>query len=85
MSDVRPFRALRYARELTPRLAGPYDVISDAERAQLASEPESRERLEGKLHAFGEPGALAGRRGVGQGAQQGADPAPRVCGEFAKR
>ncbi len=41
MSDVRPFRALRYARELTPRLAGPYDVISAAERAQLASEPEN--------------------------------------------
>jgi uncharacterized protein (DUF1015 family) len=41
MSDVRPFRALRYARELTPRLAGPYDVISDAERAQLAREPEN--------------------------------------------
>ena len=41
MSDVHPFRALRYARELTPRLAGPYDVISAAERAQLASEPEN--------------------------------------------
>lgn len=41
MSDVRPFRALRFSGELGPRLAGPYDVISDEERAALATEPEN--------------------------------------------
>lgn len=41
MSDVRPFAALRYARPLGPRLAGPYDVISAPERERLAREPEN--------------------------------------------
>ena len=41
MSDVRAFRALRYARELGPRLAGPYDTIAPEERERLAAEPES--------------------------------------------
>jgi len=38
MADVLPFRGLRYAAaDLSPLLAGPYDVISPAERARLAS------------------------------------------------
>ncbi len=41
MSDVRPFRALRYSAAPGPRLAGPYDVISEAERARLVAEPEN--------------------------------------------
>lgn len=41
MSEIRPFRGLRYARDLNPRLAGPYDVISESERVDLAGEPEN--------------------------------------------
>ncbi len=41
MSDVRPFRALRYVRDPGPRIAPPYDVISESEREQLAAEPEN--------------------------------------------
>lgn len=41
MTDIRPFRGLRYARELEPRLAGPYDVISPEDRERLAREPEN--------------------------------------------
>lgn len=41
MSEIRPFRGLRYARNIEPRLAGPYDVISDKEIAVLASESEN--------------------------------------------
>ncbi len=41
MSDVRPFAALRFARALEPRLAGPYDVIAPEERERLAAEPEN--------------------------------------------
>ncbi len=41
MSDVRPFRALRYARDPGPRIAPPYDVISESERKALAAEPEN--------------------------------------------
>jgi uncharacterized protein (DUF1015 family) len=41
VSEIRPFRGLRYARNIEPRLAGPYDVISAKERAVLASEPEN--------------------------------------------
>jgi uncharacterized protein (DUF1015 family) len=38
---VRPFSALRFARDPGPRLAPPYDVLSDAERERLAREPEN--------------------------------------------
>ena len=41
MSDVRSFAALRFARALEPRLAGPYDVIAPEERERLAAEPEN--------------------------------------------
>ena len=41
MSDLRPFRGLRYAAAPGPRLAGPYDVISEADRARLVAEPEN--------------------------------------------
>ncbi|MFQ5513683.1 MAG: DUF1015 family protein [Myxococcota bacterium] len=41
MSDVRPFRALRFVGDPTSRIAGPYDVISPEEREALAREPES--------------------------------------------
>jgi uncharacterized protein (DUF1015 family) len=41
MSDFRPFRALRFARDLAPRLAPPWDVISPDERTVLAAEAEN--------------------------------------------
>lgn len=41
MTDIRPFRALRYTRDPAPRIAPPYDVISEAERTALAAEPEN--------------------------------------------
>jgi uncharacterized protein (DUF1015 family) len=41
MSDIRPVAALRYARDPEPRIAPPYDVISEAERTRYASEPEN--------------------------------------------
>jgi len=42
MSEVRPFRGLRYAEPVAPLLAGPYDVIADEERDRMAeAEPHS--------------------------------------------
>jgi len=41
MSEFRPFRGLRFARDVTPRLAPPYDVISSDDRARLAEESEN--------------------------------------------
>jgi uncharacterized protein (DUF1015 family) len=41
MNEVRPFAALRFARDPGPRLAPPYDVIDDRQRDRLASEPEN--------------------------------------------
>jgi uncharacterized protein (DUF1015 family) len=41
MTEIRPFAALRFAREPEPRLAPPWDVIGDEERAGLAREPEN--------------------------------------------
>src|SRR5947208_16124909 len=35
MADVRPFRALRYGEPLEPLLAPPYDVLSEAQVAEL--------------------------------------------------
>ena len=41
MTELRPFRGLRFARDPQPRIAGPYDVISAPEREKLGSEPEN--------------------------------------------
>ncbi|MEE8558174.1 MAG: DUF1015 domain-containing protein [Myxococcota bacterium] len=41
MTEVRPFSALRFRGPLGPRLAPPYDVISEEERAGYAKEPEN--------------------------------------------
>ncbi|MBW2279642.1 MAG: DUF1015 domain-containing protein [Deltaproteobacteria bacterium] len=41
MSDFRPFRGLRFAGDVQPRLAPPYDVIAPDERDRLAGEPEN--------------------------------------------
>ena len=41
MSEVRPLRAWRFARDPAPRLARPYDVISASEREALAEQPEN--------------------------------------------
>ena len=41
MTEVRPFRALRFARDPGPRIAPPYDVISAEERERFAAEPEN--------------------------------------------
>ena len=39
MADVAPFRAVRYARPSAALVAPPYDVISPAERDELARDP----------------------------------------------
>jgi uncharacterized protein (DUF1015 family) len=41
MSDFRPFQGLRFTRDVEPKLAPPYDVISPEDREQLGSEPEN--------------------------------------------
>jgi uncharacterized protein (DUF1015 family) len=41
VSEIRPFAALRYARDPEPRIAPPYDVLSDADRERFAAEPEN--------------------------------------------
>ncbi len=41
MSEVRPFAALRFTRDPEPRIAPPWDVLSDAERARFGAEPEN--------------------------------------------
>lgn len=41
MSEVRPFAALRFARDPEPRIAPPWDVISEADRARFGAEPEN--------------------------------------------
>jgi uncharacterized protein (DUF1015 family) len=41
MSEIRPFAALRFARDAGPRIAPPYDVIDKGMRAALAAEPEN--------------------------------------------
>ena len=55
MIEVRPFRALRFARDPGPRIAPPYDVISDEERERLAAEPEN------VVHLTLPPGPEGGR------------------------
>jgi uncharacterized protein (DUF1015 family) len=41
MSELKPFGALRFARDAERKLAGPYDVIAPEERERLAAEPEN--------------------------------------------
>jgi uncharacterized protein (DUF1015 family) len=41
MSDFRPFKGLRFTRDVEPKLAPPYDVISPEDREQLGSDPEN--------------------------------------------
>jgi uncharacterized protein (DUF1015 family) len=41
MSEIRPFAGLRFARAPGPRIAPPYDVLDERERARLAAEPEN--------------------------------------------
>jgi len=41
VSEVRPFHALRFARDPGPRIAPPYDVIGASEREALAREREN--------------------------------------------
>ena len=60
MPSIRPFRALRYSRELVPDLASvvapPYDVISpDAHRALLARDRRNVVRLDLPEHQAGDP------------------------------
>ena len=49
MSEIRPFAALRFARDPEPRLAPPWDVISEEDRARLAREPVVRRLLDRPL------------------------------------
>jgi uncharacterized protein (DUF1015 family) len=62
MSEVRPFAGLRYARFAGPRIAPPYDVLDDAERAALAREPENL------VHLTLPPGASGARDYAGAAA-----------------
>ena len=60
MPSIRPFRALRYSRELVPDLstvvAPPYDVISpEAHRALLARDPRNVVRLDLPEDQAGDP------------------------------
>jgi uncharacterized protein (DUF1015 family) len=41
MTDIRPFASLRFTRDPEVRMAPPYDVISEAERARYSKEPEN--------------------------------------------
>ncbi len=41
MSEVRAFAALRFARDPEPRIAPPWDVISEVDRARFGAEPEN--------------------------------------------
>jgi len=81
MSEIRPFAALRFARDPEPRLAPPWDVISEEDRARLAREPES------VVHLTLPPGVEGERDYAGAGdtlrrwLQEGVlvrDPLPRL-------
>ncbi len=41
MSDFRPFKGLRFARDVEPKLAPPYDVIAPEDREQLGTDPQN--------------------------------------------
>ena len=43
MSEIRPFAALRFAGDPEPRLAPPWDVISEEQRTRLAEQPDNAE------------------------------------------
>ena len=81
MSDVRPFRGLRYVRPLDARLAGPYDVISEEERERLAAEPENVVHLTLPPGAEGERDYAKAARTLAGWMESGAlvrDPTPRL-------
>jgi uncharacterized protein (DUF1015 family) len=81
MSEIRPFAALRFARDPERRLAPPWDVIGEEERARLAGEPEN------VVHLTLPPGPEGARDYAGAGEtlrrwlREGVlayDPRPRV-------
>jgi uncharacterized protein (DUF1015 family) len=41
VTEIRAFAALRYVRDPAPRIAPPYDVLSDSDRERFAAEPEN--------------------------------------------
>ena len=79
MSELRPFRAHRFAREPAARLAPPYDVISESERERLAAEPENLVHLSLPEGAEGERDYAAAARTLERWCEEGVlqhDPAP---------
>jgi uncharacterized protein (DUF1015 family) len=81
MSEIRPFAALRFARDPEPRLAPPWDVISDQERARLAREPENVVHLTLPPGAEGERDYAAAGATLRRWLREGVlarDPAPRL-------
>jgi uncharacterized protein (DUF1015 family) len=81
VTEIRPFSAYRYTRELGPRIAPPYDVLSDADRAAYAREPENvvhvtlPEGPEGQ-RSYGTAATLF-RNWIGQGVLE-QDPEPHL-------
>ncbi len=81
MSEVHPFRAHRFARDLAERLAPPYDVISVPERERLAAEPENVVHLTLPEGPEGERDYAAAAQTLEAWCQQGVlerDPAPAL-------
>ncbi len=81
MSEVRPFAALRFARDPGPRIAPPYDVIDESERERLAAEPENVVHLTLPPGAEGSRDYAASARMLAAWVESGVlvrDPAPRI-------
>ena len=81
MSEVRPFRALRFREAPGPRIAGPYDVISAEERAALGREPQNIVHLTLPSGAEGERDYDGAGRTLERWKEEGVlvrDPSPRI-------
>ena len=81
MSELRPFRADRFARDPASRLAPPYDVISAPERERLSAEPENVVHLTLPVGPEGERDYAAAARDLERWCDEGVlvrDPAPAL-------
>lgn len=81
MSEIRPFAALRFARDPEPRLAPPWDVIDDEERVRLGKEPENIVHLTLPPGPLGERDYAQARHTLAHWLESGVlvrDPEPRL-------
>jgi uncharacterized protein (DUF1015 family) len=81
MSEIRPFAALRYARDLRPRLAPPWDVIGPEQRERLAGEAENIVHLTLPPGPEGERDYASARTTLERWLREGVlvrDPGPRL-------